>query len=836
MWTLVTSCGLTSGCKNQIFLAEKDLNAVQLSSGLPEFDRDPREIIVPHLDAAAPTPADVNQPDRPPRYLTLQEAMAIALENGSTNAQQPGSGLANEQLATFTQLRGNDPTIDQIRVLALNPAVSATAIDNQLARFDTHWVTSMNWTTTDQLQQGLQSFQNGSSAAFATSFIKALPSGGTANISFLTDYRILTQPPTGVFGVLNPQYNTRLTFGIDQPLWRDYGSDINQLLTRHPQSTPFSPIPGVHAGAFAGHQNQISPFGNVPEGILISRIAHDLQKMEFERQLNGMVFNVEVAYWRLYQAYGQLYSFEEVMRIAHKSWMINFAKYQVGTIGAANYFPVLAQYQEFRGERLNALSLVIERERNLRRLLGLPLEDGSRLVPITAPNLTQYQPSFEAAIRDAMIYRPELQGSRENVRVAYFRLKREENSLKPDLRGAAQYSPVGFGNRLDGAGTFLDGTETPRTTNAFRSLATDHFNDWSIGLILSVPLGYRAEMANIRAARLQLAQNYQALNYEEDMAKSLVAKYYQDLAKWYNLIEMRRAERRAYAESVEARFKEFAAGKATVADFLLEAQRRLATAQVKEYEAIAEYNNTLAGFEWAKGTILHHNNVFIAEGPLPEHVQQRAVEHERERSKAHVLRYKPSPIHNPGQLAQVSGHVHGEPTLVDLPVPADITLPPEVLQSPAEKMTTSALEAAKKASAPRNAAPILETPAEPTKAPALHTPAQPTKAPAPAIKAAPQPTKVSLPEIPEKVTAPASVLPPAKAPPALPPAWSPADAKGIPDRTGAVKGLVIEELPQPVTITPPAAPVAPPASPRTRPASLPRDEIILLPMDPGSSR
>src|SRR5207244_1548409 len=131
-------------------------------------------------------------------------------------------------------------------------------------------------------------------------------------------------------------------------------------------------------------------------------------------------------------------------------------------------------------------------------------------------------------------------------------------------------SPVGFGNRLDGNGTMLDGAGIPRPSNAFRSLASDHFNDWYLGLQLAVPLGYRLEHAVLRTARLTLAQSY---------------------------------------------------------DFL------------KDQDAKA------------KGTILQHNNVAIQEGPLPQVAMVRAVEHERERSKALVLRERPEPLRQPGVLA-----------------------------------------------------------------------------------------------------------------------------------------------------------------------------------------
>jgi hypothetical protein len=86
-------------------------------------------------------------------------------------------------------------------------------------------------------------------------------------------------------------------------------------------------------------------------------------------------------------------------------------------------------------------------------------------------------------------------------------------------------------------------------------------------------------------------------------------------------------------------------------------------AQVKEYEGIAEYNNSLARYEWAKGTIMQHDNVNIAEGDLPICAQVRAVEHERERSKALEVCLRPDPLHHPGM---VSGDIHDLPNEHDL--------------------------------------------------------------------------------------------------------------------------------------------------------------------------
>src|SRR5207247_363056 len=81
-----------------------------------------------------------------------------------------------------------------------------------------------------------------------------------------------------------------------------------------------------------------------------------------------------------------------------------------------------------------------------------------------------------------------------------------------------------------------------------------------------------------------------------------------------------------------------------------------------EYNAIAGYNQALIGWEYVKGTIMQHDNVMIADGPLPGCVQGRAVEHQRERTKAIVLRERAAPI------AHESFHLDGEASKEVLPV------------------------------------------------------------------------------------------------------------------------------------------------------------------------
>jgi outer membrane protein TolC len=661
MLGVVAACGLAAGCRQQVFL---DRDCFQIAHNImpPQVETDFHTGNQP-LQEFTKSPATLNDPDRPAWNMTLHEAYAIALENGSVgDAGGAGVGNVNDSQAQFAGSTGGSVAqTDRLKALAMNPALQGANLEASLARFDTQFITTMSWSNTDEIQQSAFASPNGQNAFFNSGFVKALPTGGTVGTSFETNYRFLDQP--NVNQQPNQLYEARLRFGFEQPLLRNFGVELNEILNAFPTFNGTG-ISTQGAQAFNQRQAAASNIGLAGEGILISRIRLDQQRAEFERRVQNLLLNVEVAYWRLYEAYGELYANEEILRIAHKSWVTNHAKFLAGTIGPANYYPIRAQYEEFRGARITALGLVLERERNLRGLLGLPVEDGKRIVPLDPPQLAPFQPNWDAAVQMAIMQKPELAIVRDNLRVAQYQLVQQKNFLRPDLRFSALYSPVGFGNRLDGNDNIVDGAGNVHPSNALRSLASDHFNEWSMGLTLSVPLGYRLEHASVRAARLQLAQSYYLLKDQEDRAQRVLTLQYQKIFEWYNQIEANRAERKAYGDAVEARFREFAVGKTTVSDFLLDAMRRLVAAQVKEYTAISEYNNSLARFEWAKGNAMKHNNVLIADGALPCCAEVRAVDHERERAKAIILRERPDAINTPALCANKA---HDLPAHLEIP-------------------------------------------------------------------------------------------------------------------------------------------------------------------------
>ncbi len=627
---------LTSGCKQRTFMTEADFNRTTTTAlEHMELRQDLGAYPLTEPHGAPPT---LNDLDRQIRYISLAECIAIALEQGRVgqfNILFPGE--INDNLVQFTG-RGVTGS-DAIRVFALEPARAGAEIEASLSKFDAVFTTGLNWQTTDQpIGTPLQTFQAGASnvnsinteeATATMGILKPLATGGVAGITFNVPYQYTNLPAR-----VNPSYRPQLQFQFEQPLLQGFGVEINQLRAAHPGSLL---NPGLLNTAPTG------------EGILITRLRFDQSRAEFERQLNQMLFNVEVAYWNLYGSYWNLYSREQGLRFAFEAFKVNKAKYEAGRTNAADFYQSRGQYELFRAQRLQALDQVLENERKLRALMGIPLEDGTRLMPSDSPTLAPYQPDWNTAVEEALQKRPELYMVRQEIKANQMRLILAKNSILPDLRLTGTYDVNSIGSRLDGAETplitrdeFTGNVTGARDSNALRALAENNYHNWGIGLRMVMPLGYRLGYTQIRQAQLELARSMEILKDQELKVISFLGNYYRRLSLNYEQIRANRAQREAFGEQLRTRQQEYLAGRGTL-EILLEAQRFWSEALSQEYQAIVAYNNALAGFEFTKGTIQHHDNVYIAEGALPECAAVRAVDHQKQRTAALVLRERAMP-------------------------------------------------------------------------------------------------------------------------------------------------------------------------------------------------
>src|SRR5262245_48158297 len=130
---LILTVGGLVGCKQQMFIDQQDYDTYK-GLGLTVPLDTSADSAAARFDRGAMAPATVLDPDRPIRYLSLQEAIAIALEQGNignTSALfSPGFNIDNGVSFSGNGVFGDD----NIRVLSLDPSIQATDIEASLSK------------------------------------------------------------------------------------------------------------------------------------------------------------------------------------------------------------------------------------------------------------------------------------------------------------------------------------------------------------------------------------------------------------------------------------------------------------------------------------------------------------------------------------------------------------------------------------------------------------------------------------------------------------------------------------------------------------------------------
>ncbi len=309
-------------------------------------------------------------------------------------------------------------------------------------------------------------------------------------------------------------------------------------------------------------------------------------RLEADRFINQKLLNVEVAYWNLYAARWTLHTREVGLRSAYETFQLSKTRYEGGRATTADIAEARGQYELFRAQRLQALDMVLENERHLRAFLGLPAKDGTRLVPCDTPRRTHTELDWSASLKEALANRPELEMSRQEVLQAEQVLSLAR-TLGDALVGLPGLCPPP--SEVEGTRPGADGRCVIGSHRVYQPQSTS---------------------LQVRRAQLQLARALETLNDQERKTERFLGLQYRRISTAREQVRANRAQREAFAEQLRARQQEYLAGRGTL-DVLLEAQRFCADCQSNEHQALATYNNALAGFEFARGTIQQHDNVVI---------------------------------------------------------------------------------------------------------------------------------------------------------------------------------------------------------------------------------
>lgn len=549
------------------------------------------EIDFPAVDA--PTPPEVmstappvtvrDKQNLPVKEMTLSEAVQMALMN-SEIIRSAGTFLSTGNALYTNPSRISsvyDPAIQESGVL-----FGGRGIEAALAAFDAQFQAAMIWGRDEQPQNNaiFGGGVGGGSALvretgnFTSSLSKTFANGGSISLNHDVNYLGINAPslfPSSYAGNVNLQYQLPLLAGA---------------------GTEFTRVAGPIGQSFGG-------ISGVSQGVLIARINNDISIADFETAVRNLIQDVENTYWDLYLAY-QTFDIASEARDSTEELRKLIEVRSDKIVLRSDLYQAEDQYFAAVTAVNNAQSQIYETEIRLRRLLGLPVNDGEIIRPADSPVSVELVADWSSALTEALTHRVELRRQKWSIKSLELQLRAAESLTKPRLDFVGGYQVNGLGDQLLGY-------DDPPLGNFYESLTGGNFTGWNLGLQMRWDIGFRSAKAQVRNYELQLAKAQKVLDEQQEEISHELAVAFQELARAYQAAYV--SYNRIRASSDEVAFRERRV-KEDQADPLLRAIIRQGEAKNAYYQNLIAYNKAITNYHMRKGALLRHHGIMLAEG------------------------------------------------------------------------------------------------------------------------------------------------------------------------------------------------------------------------------
>ena len=577
------------------------------------------------------------------RDVTLHELILTALSQNEIIETSALGGIGSKAVLTNP---GGVASVYDSAIQETGILFGRRGMDAALSDFDARLASSLILSGQDNRLNttGLPVSSN-DGGAFNTSLSKALATG--ANVSLISNWsdtwtnNPLNNYPSVYQGVLGAQ--------INQPLLA--GSGVEYTRTAGPTNPAFGPITGVS------------------QGITIARINQDISLADFEVAVQTALSDIENAYWDLYLAYRQFDTSVTAHKSAAETLRVLAVAHELGSGDFTAEAQTRDRFFETKASVELALNELYQTESELRRLVGLPMNDGTVLRPAEEPIVAELRPDWQASLVDGLTYRVELRRQKWQIKSLQLQLNAARNLVRPSLNAVAGYNVLGFGDKLAS-----QGTSNP-TNSAFGSMSRDDLNAWNVGMQFNMPIGLRQARNQARNYELQLAKANAVLAAQERSIAHDITNAIQDVTANYAAAQSNFHRVKAANERVRLFEAETDVGKALV-DLKLRAEASLATAEGSYYQQLVAYTKAITSLNLATGRLLEFNNIYLQEGKWCPEAYDDALLRAQERTHASD---NPNLETHPREFASGSpvGHVELQTPEFDVPARPEAADPVE---------------------------------------------------------------------------------------------------------------------------------------------------------------
>ena len=408
-----------------------------------------------------------------------------------------------------------------------------------------------------------------------------IPFGGSLTASL--DY--LWTENNQLFQNFNPTFQSTVSFTLTQPLLRNFGWRVSR------------------------------------KQIIIAQNNLDISRSQFKSTLITTVFNVEQAYWNLVYSIENLKTQQQSLDLGRDLLTKTKKEVEVGQKAPIEVLNAETTVARREADILSAEAAVRINRDQLRVLLNLdadPPAKGMIIVPSDQPVFKAFHITYEEALQRALARRPELDVIRSGIETSKLNLTVARNQLLPQLDlKFTKTSPGITGDQLlyqdnNPLTGIVVGTIPGQPSQAFKDAFSFLYNNWTVGLTLTIPFADMVGRANYAYAKLGLEQGQASLKNEEQQISLDVSNAVLNLETTAKAVDAYRVARELAEKQLEAEMKKLNVGMSTNY-FVLQYQNDLATARSLELQALVNYNIALAQIAQVTGTTLEDRNISLTD-------------------------------------------------------------------------------------------------------------------------------------------------------------------------------------------------------------------------------
>ncbi len=328
------------------------------------------------------------------------------------------------------------------------------------------------------------------------------------------------------------------------------------------------------------------------------RIASNNQSISREQlrlRVSDIVVQVQNAYVELAFAIENLEVQRRSLRLAQDLVTLNKARVRAGVAAPVEVTQAEAQEAARVQDVILAEKALRDAEDILKVILNLPVSGGwdQELRPTYSLTFQPISVNLEESIQKALESRYEYKSAKLDIDNKELSVRLTRNQVLPDLALTGSVGANGFG------GTY---------GSNLSELGSGDFISYSVGVILTVPLGNRGPQASYIKAKLTADQARTSLKNLELQIIQQVREGVRRVEADAKRVDANRAARVLAEEQLRVEQRRLEAGVTTTFN-VLSFQRDLSEAQANEIRAIADYYRSLANLEKVRGTVLEANRI-----------------------------------------------------------------------------------------------------------------------------------------------------------------------------------------------------------------------------------